>query len=83
MELKVRTGYDEAGKAIVVGIEIDGKIASQIVFPLGMESIIAEAVLSQARLVREGNISSIIKPGLTDVSKIHDLTNIRQGEKPC
>jgi len=77
MDLKVKTGYDPETKMFALGIEMGGKITSQIIFPHGMESIIAEAVLTQARLIREDNGSKIIKPGITD------LTKLGQGEKPC
>jgi len=44
-----------------VAIEAEGEIKSQIAFPIGMEAVIAEAVLMTARTARE-NKGKIIKP---------------------
>lgn len=58
-ELKVKSGYAEG--VVYIGIESEGEITGQIAFPVGMESLVAEAVLASARSARETK-SRIIKP---------------------
>jgi len=46
----------------IVGIDINGKIVNQLVYPPALAPLIAEVVLTQGRKMLEGKASNIIKP---------------------
>jgi len=69
MDIRIRSGHENG--AVIIGLEVEGEIKSQIVFPVGMAALVAEAALSTERIAREEK-GRIIQPKINLTGGKHE-----------